>query len=230
MQNIIKYDKIFLQVGGNMNEEFMVLSNSKLIVTDENGCIYEKDNMDVDVKDLLLSENKIEIVDNKLKILYKQLLEQGCVIFLTKNMLKIPPFAIVGGTLIGFLFGGLFSQGNFLAYGVHHAVSAFVYTSLISILDIVYFGSVKLVYDKKIKKVETEISILNELKEKYQSELLELRKKYSNIVIDSKRVENSVSLKEENKVLENYINNEINNIYCEKVDIKNKKLVLSKKK
>ena len=108
-----------------MNKEFIVLSDGNIAVTNELGHI-EKRTYNDNSQEVLLSENKIEIIDNKLQKLNKELQNQEGVIFLSKKMLITLPILILLISSGMFIYGGLTSQGNFITHALSEGIDGLV--------------------------------------------------------------------------------------------------------
>lgn len=134
-----------------MNKEFMVLSDGNLAVTDESGHI-SKRTYDDNSQEILLTENKIEIIDNKLEKQKKNLHDQEGVVFLSKWMLISQPILLLLISTGMFIYGGVTSPSDFLTYAIFNGVKGLVYGSICCGTVAIYYSIVKPIYKKKFVK------------------------------------------------------------------------------
>lgn len=210
-----------------MNKEFIVLSDGNVAITNENGQISKRPYSN-NSQEILLLENKIEIFNNKLKKLKKDLNDQEGVVFVSKWMLISQPIVLFLITTGLFIYGGLTSSSEFLTYAIYNGVKGFAYGSIISGTVAVYFGVTKQIYNKKAEKTRTEFFISTRLRQSYEKELSDMKEKQ--LIIESPiiSVNESVSLIEETNTMENQIDEEINKTYTEIEELP-KKLILRRK-
>ena len=170
-----------------MNIEYRWLSDNEVEVVDGIGQrikrVYDKNN----IQDVLLLENKIEMMDNRLDDLNKRIYENEKVIWLSNKMLKFQPFMILICTLIsslyGFISGGLSHVSEFMTYAIYNGLYNGVQGLLWSLVAVsvvsIYFVIVKLIYKKNIKKNQIEKNILRDLRKQYEKELtMEIQKQH----------------------------------------------------
>lgn len=211
-----------------MNKEYMVLTDGNVAVTNENGHISKRPLAD-NFEEILLSENKIEVVDNKLQKLKKDLHDQEGVVFLSKWMLIAQPILLLlisGGM---FIYGGLTSPNDFITYALYNGVKGLVYGTVICGTAATYFGIVKPIYKKKVSKTKSEITIAKNLKENYEKELADIREKHLTIEVPTISANEPVSLIEQTNNVESQFNEEFSKTYSE-IETLPKKLVLKRKK
>ena len=211
-----------------MNKEYMILNDGNVAVTNENGHISKKLFTD-NFEGILLLENKIEIVDNKIQKLKKDLHDQEGVVFLSKWMLIVQPILLLlisGGM---FIYGGLTSPSDFITYAVYNGVKGLVYGTLIFGTAAIYFSIVKPIYKKKVKKTRNEFLIASRLKQNYEKELSDIKEKQLTIESPTISVNEPVSLIEQTNNMELQFNDEFSKTYSEIETLPNK-LVLKRKK
>ena len=157
---------------------------------------------------------------------YYELIEQLRVIKLSKGMLKFQWIILIISIIYGF-FHGIISYPtdsiiSGLYYSLYYSLFALVYP--ISIV-IVFFGAVKLRFNKKIKNTQFEISRAENLKEEYKKELM--KSKEINSTYNKRFSLNiPISLTEETANIEKNIDKELYNT-CIKMNT-HKKLVKRK--
>ena len=140
-----------------MNKEFMVLSDDSFVVMDEFGHIEKRIYCNNDIESILLSENKIEMLTNKINSLNKKYSEYNMGVSLSTKMIKATPFIILLTTLMGFVLGYFCSVGNFF-YGMYSGLLNLIISSFAGGIEVVYFSVVKNAIKKKIKKLDLEIN------------------------------------------------------------------------
>lgn len=210
-----------------MNKEFMVLSDGNLAVTNESGNI-SKRTSDNNSQEILLAENKIEIIDNKLEKLKKNLHDQEGVVFLSKWMLISQPILLLLISTGMFIYGGVTSPSDFLTYALYNGVKGLVYGTICCGTAATYFGIVKPIYKKKVRKTNSEIIISQKLKEDYEKELTDIKEKQLTIEPPTISINEPISLVEKTNAMETQINEEISKNYTETLSQQPKKLVLKR--
>lgn len=208
-----------------MNKE---LSDSNIVVSNENEYI-SKQTYDKNLQEILVLENKIELIDNKLNKLDKDLYEEDAVVFLSKGMLIAWPIIVLLVTMGGFI-GGLFFTGDFLAHAISCAVHWLCYISYAGIPLGIWFGIVNQVYKKKVKKTKKKITISKKLKEEYEKELLDIKENQMAIEVQTITVNESIQPIKQTEDIETQINQEIEQNYTESLNPKYKKMVLRRNK
>lgn len=206
-----------------MNRKFMILSSEKVAIIDENGDILKIVDNNDDVQEILRLMIKMEITDDKLKDLKFTIQEQKDIGNLSKNMLKIQPFLILVVTIGGFVLGGLFSNSNFVTYGI----SSLIYSLIIAGVATVFFEITRHMSNKKVKQFENEIIKIQSLKKNYEQELLEVKVKQLNNTLT---INNSTTLVEQTNYIRSQIDENLNTGYEEYSKNGSKKLTLRKRK
>lgn len=212
-----------------MNKEFMALSDGNLAITNENGHI-SKRQYDGNSQEILLSENKIEIIYNKIEKLKKDLHNQEGVVFLSKWMLISQPILLLLISSGMFIYGGVTSPGDFLTYALFNGVKGLAYGTVICGTASIYYGIVKPIYKKKVIKTKSEITIAKNLKENCEKELADIKEKQLTIESPTISLNEPVSLIEQTNTMETQVDEEISKIYTESLSQQPKKLVLRKNK
>ena len=211
----------------NMNKEFMDLSDNNLSVNNESKNNLKKAYND-NSQEILLTQNKIENIDNKLEKLKKNLYDQKNVVFLSKWMLTFQPILLLLISVGMFIYSGITSPNNFLTYSIFNGIKGLVCGTVICGTASIYFGIIKTIYKKKINITTSEIAISKKEKENYKKELLNIKEKNLSITSPSKCVNEPVSIIKQTNINEKQINNNINKTYNESLN-QQKKLVLRKK-
>lgn len=210
-----------------MNKEFMMLSDGNIAVTNENGNISKRNNSD-NIHEILLLENKIEIVDDTLKKLNKDLFDKKGMEFLTKNMLKFQGPLVLVSTIVGVSYGVLSYPADSIVFGIYYGIRGLVQTGFICGAVTIMHGVARLVNKKKIKQINAEISVSKNLKEKYGKELLNVKEKQSSIKTQTITINEPVSLIEQTNVMEFQVNEELNRKCKEYLKDKPKQKVLTR--
>ena len=152
-----------------MNRDFVLMDDGNALVSDENGNTEKRYYGNCFQKELL-SENKKELIDKKVEDTEKSLSEDKKVKFLSKWMLIIQPFILIGMTACGFLVGGLFNLGNFLPNAIYNAVYAFVASGFCVTISTIYWTIFSVVYKNKIKKKEIKLNTIKKIQQEYEKE------------------------------------------------------------
>ena len=185
-----------------MNKEFVFLGDGNALVSDENGNTETRYYGNSFQKELL-SENKQELIDNKLNEAEKALEEDKKVRALSKWMLIFQPIVLLLCTGIGFLVGGFSNLSNFVLAGIVEAVYAFVATGFCVAISTIYWAIFNIVYKKKIKKKEIKVETIKGVKKAYEKENSQIkeheyerRRVYPNhtfdLVDDTKKIEHDL--------------------------------------
>lgn len=210
-----------------MNVEFIMLSDGNVAVTDENGHIIKRTDECVN-ENILLTENKVEIIDEELKKLNKDLNSKNDVLFLCKNMIKSQPLFIFVVILMYLGGGYLFDPLDFVGYGIHKVIEAFVYSVFFSGATIVYFGIVNYRYKNKAREITKKLELAKEIKLELEKELGDLKEKQLDIKKDN-YLNNPVSLVSDTIIAKKQINRDLDNRDYRTLDNNTKKLILKKK-
>lgn len=212
-----------------MNNEFIVSSDGNVIVTDEKGNT-SKRTYNGNCEECLLCENKIEIVDNRLKKINDDLRDKKSVIFLSKKMLKIQPILLLLISMGMSVYGGLNSTGDVFTDALFNGVEGFVCGTFITGATSIYFGILNSIYLKKSNRIENEIIVVQKLKEDYEKELSDIKTKQITIDSPTTAINESISLIGQTNSMEEQINEEINKANPDSLNQHPKKLVLRIKK
>lgn len=183
-------------------------------------------NINQPTEEVLLTENKIEMINDKIGKINKKLTDQKGVIVLANGMMKFQPLIVILFTIFGGIFEGLSNMATFSTSALYGGCQAFVVTSLIAITQEIYYGIAKKVYKKKIKGTTSELEKANSLKQQFEKELSKLKEiKNNNDKIETNK---KVSLAEKNHIINVEIDNELKNAYDECYKSKTKKLTFKK--
>lgn len=201
-----------------MNKEYIILSDGKVAVSNENGNIEKRDFEDkYFLGETLTLENKLETINSKLEELNKKLKDGKGVVFLCKNMIKVQPFIVILMTLGGLGLGGLY-------YGL----LAFSYSFILASVPFVCCKILKSKFSKKIIGLEGCIKEAQFQKLKYEKDLSEIKK----VRVPQSKLKHKInepfSLEKQNKVAFEKIENDLNNAYKSAIKNASKKLILKK--
>lgn len=197
-----------------MNKEFKILNDGNMEVTDENGnkTIRFYGNS---VQSELLSENKTELIENKLKDAEKKLNEDVKVTKLSKWMLIFQPIIFTVGTLGAAITGGFANPGNVLVAAIYHAVKVGLFSLIITVPAAIYWTIVGTIYKKKVKNDKAKITSINIIKDNYEKE--------NNTVKESDYQRrgfypnHTFSLEQDTEKINEHLDNQINMVYdCNK--------------
>lgn len=212
-----------------MNEKYTVLSNGSVEIIDEKGKTSNRTFKSKHfLRDILVWENKIEILDKSLEELYKKQNENNGVLYVCKNMIKAQPIIVLLLTLCGFIFGGIFSSGAFLTAAMSAGIPTLVIGTIFATVSVTFFQITKTISKKKAKGFENEINKALELKKSYEKDL--------DFATSAKALESSIkyeknkitSLENDNVRITNNINEELNKAYQDGYKSKTKKLTKTK--
>lgn len=130
-----------------MNKEFVLLDDGNMIVSDENGNL-DKRYYGNSVQSELLSENKKELIDNKLKEAKKKLEGDKIVKKFAKSMVKFQPIFVILMTCGSFLLTGIKNLTDFnAAFSV--CVDYLITSSIVACVA----GGIFTYIEKKYKKI-----------------------------------------------------------------------------
>lgn len=208
-----------------MNKEYMYLSDSDVIITNEEGRIVKR-NFDnsVNVNKFLLNENKLEIISKELENLEYELDGNKKTVWFCKKMCQVQPFMILIISLLVFLTGGIAT--SFASYGLLSLMIGGIVGTIVSSVGIIYLMISKSKAKKKIPAIKASIEELEKLKEKTKEELKEFSRAKEKEI--NHEINKSISLNNSTKVEKEKIENNINEVYQNA--LKPKKLVLRKDK
>lgn len=193
-----------------MNKELIVLTDELMLVRNEIG-EYEKREYISNAKEVLLQENKIEIVTNQMNELKKEIEKCTTRKSLLRTTLIMSPLYIP----LTFLTNACFSDFGMVVYEnfITILMSGSIMTSATA-LFVLYFQKGN---KKNLEKTRTSLVNARILKHKYENELSLLRKKS---LSETKTLDEVVSLEEETKQIQTQVTQQING----------KPLVLKRKK
>lgn len=193
-----------------MNKELIVLTDELMLVRNETG-EYEKREYISNAKEVLLQENKIEMVTNQMKELKKEIEKCTTRKSLLRTTLIMSPLYIP----LTFLTNACFSAFGMVVYEnlITILMSGLIMT-LATALFVLHFQKSN---KKNLEKTRTNLVNARILKHKYENELSLLRKKS---ISETKTLDEVVSLEEETKQIKTQVTQQING----------KPLVLKRKK
>ncbi len=193
-----------------MNKELIVLTDELMLVRNETG-EYEKREYISNAKEVLLQENKIEMVTNQMKELKKEIEKCTTRKSLLRTTLIMSPLYIP----LTFLTNACFSAFGMVVYEnlITILMSGLIMTSATALFVLYFQKSNK----KNLEKTRTSLVNARILKHKYENELSLLKKKS---LSETKTLDEVVSLEEETKQIKTQVTQQING----------KPLVLKRKK
>lgn len=193
-----------------MNKELIVLTDELMLVKNEIG-EYEKREYISNAKEVLLQENKIEMVTNQMKELKKEIEKCTTRKSLLRTTLIMSPLYIP----LTFLTNACFSAFGMVVYEnlITILMSGLIMTSATALFVLYFQKSNK----KNLEKTRTNLVNARILKHKYENELSLLKKKS---LSETKTLDEVVSLEEETKQIQTQVTQQING----------KPLVLKRKK
>ena len=175
-----------------MNTEYMKLTNGSTIITNEKGHITEREgNIN---QDLLMAENKIEIVNNEIIKIDDKIIDQLRLKLLSKKMLIWMPVIYLGVDAITSIITYLTSDLTF-SQSIAQSLYSWLPSEILSLSIIIPNFSIALfISNKKIKKLERKMKKANELCREYEKELEktkeENKRKEENIILKPISLEN----------------------------------------
>ena len=193
-----------------MNKELIVLTDELMLVRNETG-EYEKREYISNAKEVLLQENKIEMVTNQMKEVKKEIEKCTTRKSLLRTTLIMSPLYIP----LTFLTNACFSAFGMVVYEnlITILMSGLIMT-LATALFVLHFQKSN---KKNLEKTRTSLVNARILKHKYENELSLLKKKS---LSETKTLDEVVSLEEETKQIKTQVTQQING----------KPLVLKRKK
>lgn len=205
----------------------MILSDGNVAVTNEKGNILKRDNIS-NIEEILLLENKIEIVDNKLSKLDKDLCDKKRMEFFTKNILKVQPILMLLGTVYGAIYGLLSSSHDIMVSIIYCGVQGSVNSIVICGAATIMYGVARLVNKKKMKQIIGKIEVSKDLKVEYEKELSKTKENKSNMKAQTITINEPISLIEQTNTMESQVNEELNRDHQEYLNDKLKQKVLTR--
>lgn len=193
-----------------MNKELIVLTDELMLVKNEIG-EYEKKEYISNAKEVLLQENKIEIVTNQIKELRKEI--EKCITrkSLLRTTLIMSPLYIP----LTFLTNACFSAFGMVVY--ENLITILMSGSIMTLATALFVLHFQKSNKKNLEKTRTSLVNARILKHKYENELSLLKKKS---LSETKTLDEVVSLEEETKQIKTQVTQQING----------KPLVLKRKK
>ena len=138
-----------------MNKDFMLLNDDTIEVTNENGVETNRGEFkNNNAKNILLAENKVEIVElleGKLESIKDG---NKKVINMSNYMLKFQLVVIILAALFGFVNGAVTNPSRYLVYGIYNSIVATVGALIPITITTVYFSIIKPISKRKLKKTE----------------------------------------------------------------------------
>lgn len=199
-----------------MNKEFILLDDGNALVSDHTGK-EEKRFFGNSFHKELLSENKKELIENKLHDEEKVLNENIKVKRLSKWMLACQPLVLIFCTLAGFLVGGFANFSNFLIGGLYQAIYAFVASGFCVAISSVYWSIFYFVYKKKIKKQEIKVETIKKIQKEFEKDNNRIKEhEYERRGVYPHQ---RISLEEDTKKLDEELDAEIESIYEDNVTV-----------
>lgn len=193
-----------------MNKELIVLTDELMLVKNEIG-EYEKKEYISNAKEVLLQENKIEIVTNQIKELKKEIEKCTTRKSLLRTTLIMSPLYIP----LTFLTNACFSAFGMVVY--ENLITILMSGSIMTLATALFVLHFQKSNKKNLEKNRTSLVNARILKHKYENELSLLRKKS---LSETKTLDEVVSLEEETKQIKTQVTQQING----------KPLVLKRKK
>lgn len=196
-----------------MNNGFIKLSNNKYISSDETGTLYINDYKN-NQKEILLKENEIELIDNKIMKLNEELKHQKDIISDQKTFLKTIPICILLSSVICFILGAITSNADIFVSAISAVLRNLHVFLPISAIGTIQLCTVILFKNNKVKKLKNKIKISKDLKQYYEKELSDFIKinnyeqEKNNVLINK-----PISLVDETNNIEKELNNELDYIY-----------------
>lgn len=193
-----------------MNKELIVLTDELMLVKNEIG-EYEKREYISNAKEVLLQENKIEIVTNQINELKKEIEKCTTRKSLLRTTLIMSPLYIP----LTFLTNACFSAFGMVVY--ENLITILMSGSIMTLATALFVLHFQKSNKKNLEKTRTSLVNARILKHKYENELSLLKKKS---LSETKTLDEVVSLEEETKQIKTQVTQQING----------KPLVLKRKK
>lgn len=151
-----------------MNKEFVLLDDGNMIVSNEKGEL-DKRYFGNSAQSELLSENKKELIENKLKEAKKQLEEDKKVKRFSTAMIKTQPIFVIVMTCGSFVLGGIKDLTNLQA-ALNNCFSYFVASTGVALTTTLFFSIIKEKYNDKIKNDNVKIDVIRKIKNDFEKE------------------------------------------------------------
>lgn len=208
-----------------MNNKYMILDDGSVEVALENGKIEKRIfNEKKYLNDILMFENKVEMLDKEINSLNKKVREEERTLFFCQKMRYAYPIMILMGTV-----GGFFLGADIIPYGIHPGLQGLILGTTMSLVPVIGGKITRANSTKKICGFQNAVEKANQMKEQYKTELSMLQQK-KNVELESNdKINNSVSLINQNELAHLEIEKELNQVYETTVNNNSKKLVLKRK-
>lgn len=208
-----------------MNKEFVLLDDGNMIVSDENGKL-EKRFYGNGAQSELLSENKKELIDSKLKDAKKQLEEDKKIKKFAKSMLKFQPAFVIIVTCVAFLAAGVKDMTNFNA-AFENASRYFISSSCVAGVASAYFYYLEKKYKKVLAKDGLKIDVVRRIKNDFEKEQNRIKEhEYKRGGVYPNQVFN---LTRDTQMIEDSLDDQIDTEYEESLNNSGMKLSLHRK-
>ena len=162
-----------------MNKDFMLLNDNTIEITNEYGQeINRGEFKNNNVKDILLSENKVELAEEIQKAFNDELNQNEKVLTMTSYMLKFQGVLIIGLPLFGFAYGALSNPGSmWIYYGIQESITAIAGSIIPIAISTIYWCAIRPKYKKNKRKMEIILSKTEEIKKESEEELTKEKEK-----------------------------------------------------
>jgi len=195
-----------------MNQDFMLLKDNTVEVTNEEGKEINRGKFENnDIKNILLVENKVEMIETIEEQLEKQYIENRKVVFLANGMLIISAVILALAVLGGFAYGAISHPSDYLTYGMVRSIEGFSGAIIPTTIVTIYCSIIKPIYKKQIKKIEKILNKTNAMKKECEEELQIEKEK---LVTNTLEPLVKISLERENCDIATQITEELTQ-YCE---------------
>lgn len=151
-----------------MNKEFVLLNDGNMIVSNEKGEL-DKRYYSNSAQSELLSENKKELIENKLKEAKKQLEEDKKVKRFSTAMIKSQPVFVIVMTCGSFVLGGIKDLTNLQA-ALNNCFGYFLASSGVALTTTLFFSVIKGKYSDKIKSDNVRIDVIRKIKNDFEKD------------------------------------------------------------
>ena len=162
-----------------MNKDFMLLNDNTIEITNEYGQeINRGEFKNNNVKDILLSENKVELAEEIQKAFNDELNQNEKVLTMTSYMLKFQGVLIIGLPLFGFVYGALSNPSSmWVYYGIQESITAIAGSIIPIAISTIYWCAIRPKYKKNKRKMEIILSKTEEIKKESEEELTKEKEK-----------------------------------------------------
>ena len=209
-----------------MNKEFILLDDGNMLVTDENGNM-DKRYYGNGAQSELLSENKKELIENKLKEAKDKLISDKKAKKFSKDMIRLQPAFVLCVTGIAFLGGGLFNLSTFSASAFHAGTIGLIVSSVSSLISATYYSVIHNIYKKRVKQDKHMVEAIKKVKNDFEKE--------NNIVKENEYTRGGVypnqvfNLTKDTQIIESNLDDNIEDYYEKSLENSGMKLSLKRK-